>query len=321
MAFSSVQQRWSAISLSELRRWLFPQRVYLQVGDEVIVMMAFESGQIQWLEKIPLPEGLCSSGYLNSPEAVGDLLGDIFVERGYAGARLKVVLPLTACQWRLLQFDSDQEVDPGVLVSDYAGAINFHGGINDLQLSLWSKIGPEGYRVIQAARAEAIQGWIDALALAGLSLDGVESAQSCLCRAVHRFIISEMPEFEDFQVIIHYGISDQVTIFVIRHGLPIYENTMSKIESMSGLAGIVEKLIQYLIAMQILSSDSHGLIAIDAVGVSDGETDKLRHELKLKTKLEVCNLRAEVDAFFGAQSEVTSRPTSLMIGLMLSEMT
>jgi len=88
--------------LAALRTQLCPPRIYLQIQDQAITGMALEGRQVRWLEKLPLSEGVCRHGAPLLPVALGDLIGDWLMERGYGGAQVKAVLPPSACSWRVL---------------------------------------------------------------------------------------------------------------------------------------------------------------------------------------------------------------------------
>lgn len=62
MVLAGVQER-----LAPLQAWLFPRRVLLELSDQAITAMALRHGQVVWLERIPLPEGLCQGASPSSP--------------------------------------------------------------------------------------------------------------------------------------------------------------------------------------------------------------------------------------------------------------
>ena len=103
VVLSGVQDR-----LAPLQAWLFPQRVYLELQDTAITAMALHGRQLVWLERVPLPAGTCVAGHPMAPDALGDLLGDWLLERGFGGARVRAVLPSQATAVRLLQGEGAQ---------------------------------------------------------------------------------------------------------------------------------------------------------------------------------------------------------------------
>ena len=72
--------------------------------DSAIALLVRDGERIDWLEQVPLPEGLCRHGEPLLVEALGDLIGDLLVERGFAAARVRAVLPREAAAWRVLEW-------------------------------------------------------------------------------------------------------------------------------------------------------------------------------------------------------------------------
>ena len=168
MVLSGVQDR-----LAPLQAWLFPQRVYLELQDEAITAMALEGRKLIWLERQPLPAGTCVAGQPCVPDALGDLLGDWLLERGFGGARVAAVLPSQATALRLLQGDAD-------LAVSQREALELPWPI-DTPLDLIAQplqLAP-GRSLLAAAEIALLESWIEVFALAALPLDRLEAAPLC----------------------------------------------------------------------------------------------------------------------------------------------
>ncbi|MEO1979175.1 MAG: hypothetical protein ABGZ24_01500, partial [Fuerstiella sp.] len=71
--------------LAPLQAWLFPRRLYLQLEDQAITGMILNGSRIVWLERLELPEGVCTDGET--------------LQTGAQGAGNQVVRRKT-CKWR-----------------------------------------------------------------------------------------------------------------------------------------------------------------------------------------------------------------------------
>lgn len=190
MVLSGVQERlgpWLAPSLgprlAPFNSWLFPRRVHLEIQDRALTALALDGRCIAWCETLPLPEGVLVGGHPQAVEALGDLLGDWLIERGYGGARLKAVLPWRASAWRVLQWPATA---PGRPLADLLpvelGPEAFGAPLEQLDLNLHPLRGGEE-ALLYGARADLLEAWMAVVAQAGLELDGLEAAGLCCVRA------------------------------------------------------------------------------------------------------------------------------------------
>ena len=138
--------------------------------------------------RVPLPDGLCVNGEPLLLDALGDLLGDWLVERGYAGARLKLVLPRAATAWRVIRWPQGRWPEqPELAVREQQQQLalpwTLDGQVEGADLWLQPLRSPQPSSLMQAARRQVLEGWIEVCALAGVALDGVEAGWLCLARA------------------------------------------------------------------------------------------------------------------------------------------
>jgi len=190
VVLSGVQERlapWLAPTLAPVlspwTSWLFPRRVYLEIQDRALTALALDGGAVAWSETLPLPEGVLQGGHPQEGEALGDLLGDWLIERGYAGARLRAVLPWRASGWRLLQWSASAPDRPLVdLLPAELGPEAFGVPLEQLDLNLHPLAGG-GEALLYGARADLLEAWLAVCAQAGLELDGLEAAGLCCLRA------------------------------------------------------------------------------------------------------------------------------------------
>ena len=169
-----------------MQAWLFPQRVYLELQDQVITAMALSGRQLIWMDQLSLPPGLCAGGRpLNTP-ALADLLGDWLVERGYAGARISAVLPGSATELRLLNSDGFDSLQRMLLPKEFEALRLPWPAETAVDLLRASLPFCSGRSVSVAVEAALLEDWIALFADAGLVLDSLEAAPVCALRAAER---------------------------------------------------------------------------------------------------------------------------------------
>jgi len=170
--------------LAALRTQLCPPCIYLELQDQAITAMALEGRQVRWLERLPLPEGVCRHGVPLVPLALGDLIGDWLLERGYGGAQVKAVLPPSTCSWRVL------EQPPGL---NSEGLQGWAEGMAEQLGLVWAEGGcPEQLDVLCEPLAAGqpqvlvvvvtrglLEGWLEVMDQAGCGLEALQPA--CLC--------------------------------------------------------------------------------------------------------------------------------------------
>jgi hypothetical protein len=158
--------------------------VYLQLEDQALTAMVLDGERVAWQERVPLPEGLCVDGEPKAVEALGDLLGDLLVERGYAGARVKAVLPRIATAWRVIEWpDASWPEHPELVVRQQQQELNLPWSLQDADLLFEPLTGAQPRSLMVAVQRSVLEAWIEVCNQAGVSLDGVEPLPICLWRA------------------------------------------------------------------------------------------------------------------------------------------
>ena len=179
MVLSGLQDQ-----LAPLKSWLFPRRVYLQLEDQAFTAMVLEGERVAWLERVPLPEGLCVNGQPTAVEALGDLIGDLLIERGFPGARVKAVLPRAATAWRVIAWPEARWPDqPEVVVRQQQDQLDLPWSLQDADLRLEPLIGAPPRSLLVAVQRGLLEAWIEVFSQAGVALDGMEPLPICLWRA------------------------------------------------------------------------------------------------------------------------------------------
>ena len=241
MVFAGVVDR-----LIPLQAWLFPYRVLLELDDRFITLLALHQRggvpTVKWLERIPMPAGTCDQGIPQRTEALADFIADLLVERGFAGARVAVVLPEHATEWKLVQWPgADWPKDPRDLLIQRGREAGFRlpiqsADLREIRLEPDSGATSPSSLVI-AVRKALLLGWIETFATADLSLDGLEAGQVCVLRALEP-LLSETP---DDQVVAVLELSkDRGHLLLLQRGIPVYERQLAG--SMAGIGLLADEL-------------------------------------------------------------------------------
>jgi hypothetical protein len=149
-------------------------RVYLQLQDAALTAMAVEGQRLTWLERVPLPEGICVQGIPQAPVALGDLLGDWLVERGHGGSCVKAVLPPMVCPWWV--------ADPVTEQVDGNAPVDSDDAFELLMQPITDAPQPCGLRV--AVPKAVLDGWLAVFDQAAIGLEALQAAPLCQWNAL-----------------------------------------------------------------------------------------------------------------------------------------
>ena len=232
--------------LIPLQTWLFPSRVLLELDDHFVTLLALQPRgslpTVKWLERIPLPAGTCDQGTPVRTEALADFIGDLLVERGFAGARLAAVLPDLASEWHLVQWPgADWPEDPRRLLIQRGREAGFRLPIQSADLRE-IRLEPEAgatspTSLVIAVRKALLLGWIETFDAAGLSLDGLEAGQVCVVRALEP-LLNKTPEG---QLVAVLELSkDSGHLLLLHRGLPVYERRLAG--TLAGITLLADEL-------------------------------------------------------------------------------
>ncbi|MFM7652605.1 MAG: hypothetical protein ACKO5M_06760 [Vulcanococcus sp.] len=251
---SGVQERLTE-RLGPLKAWLFPRQVYLQLEDEAITAMALEGRRIVWLERVPLPVGLCDNGEPIRPDSLGDLLGDLFVERGYAGARVAAVLSPAASQMRLVRWpDGRWPDDPERMLALNEADLGLKVGLQYLDLHLVDLPGDPPTSLLVTVPSSTLDRWIEVFSLAQVSLERMEAAKTCVCRGLQALQGAGSP---DTPIVVLQLEPERTSLLVIDHGIPCYERRLPGAGQPDQLQGELIRWREFWAALR--PEDAHDL--------------------------------------------------------------
>ena len=314
---SGVQERLTE-RLGPLKAWLFPRQVYLQLEDQAITAMALEGRRIVWLERVPLPPGLCENGEPIRTDSLGDLLGDLFVERGYAGARVLAVLPAMASQMRLVQWpDGRWPEDPERMLQVNEAELGLKVALQYLDLHLVELPQDPPTSLLVTVPSSTLDRWIEVFSLAQVSLERMEAAKPCLCRGI--LPLQTQAEHNSLTVLLQVE-QKRCSLLVIEEGIPIYERRMPGAAQTDELLGALSRWREFWVALRsdqnsalqlllhgsALMDEAHASELAGAVGCSWQLLDPLAQEWLM-----------DVSPDFGAHPEGPS--LALLWGLAAAE--
>ena len=218
---------------------MFPRTVWLQIQDQALTALALEGRRLTWLERVPLPPGLIEAGEPQQLEAVGDLIGDLLIERGFAGARVRAVLPAAATDWRVLVWPEGlAPEDPLPLLRQHQAELGLALDLEEVDLELLPRPGCPAEALLVTARRRLLQAWIDCFASAGVAVDALEAGPVCLCRAAAA--LGELPLAALLELR-----PEATDLLLLEHGWPVLQRRLPAVLDPSALALQVQRSLRY----------------------------------------------------------------------------
>jgi len=226
-----------------LQAWLFPRSVLLELGDQAITALALRHGQVVWLERIPLPEGLCQGGEPQQPEALGDLIGDLLIERGWALAHVRALLPAAASHCRLVEWpDGQWPADPEAVLLERQEQLALPVPLQEVDLRLVPLALERPTSLLVAVPADLLEAWIAVFTTAGVALDGLEAASLCLCRGLEP-LLRDAPGHQ-LTALVELG-AQASQLLLVRQGLPVYERRWPAALEPAALAAQIRQCLSF----------------------------------------------------------------------------
>ena len=180
MALAELFERVPALGrLEELSRgFTRRQLVAAAVQDETLTLSWLQNGERQW-RGVDLPVDLCRDGLPMQRQALGELCADLLLDCGLSPAAvdLELLMPLEACQWRLLA-GSDGGADLRGLdvaaLRRLAPPLDWPLTLDDAYLALMPQAHAASVQVLVGAQRLMLQAWVDVAEAADLSLQRMD---------------------------------------------------------------------------------------------------------------------------------------------------
>lgn len=173
------------LGLVDLRIQLLAKRVLLELHDGslrgVVVGRAGEAIEV------PLPPGTCHHGQPREIEAIGDLIGDLFLDLGLVGARVGACLPLQASRWKVVRWPQGLMPESGrTELRLRAPDLGIPWPLGDVYLEVQPLPGTPARSLVVAAPRRLVDSWVEVFELAGVQLQRLLPAQACEWAALAR---------------------------------------------------------------------------------------------------------------------------------------
>jgi hypothetical protein len=166
------------LGISDLRTQLLARRVLIELHDDGLRGVVL-GPKGQTLE-LPLPQGACREGVPLEREAIGDLIGDQFLELGLAGARVGVCLPSLASCWRVVRWPHARMPENGrAELRLRAADLGMPWPLAEIYLEVEPLPGEPPRSLVAAAPQAVVDGWAEVFELAGLQLQRLLTPQLC----------------------------------------------------------------------------------------------------------------------------------------------
>jgi len=180
LALAELFDRVPALGRLEalLRGFSRRQLVAVAVQDETLTLSWLQNGQRQW-RGVDLPVDLCRDGLPMQRQALGELCADLLLDCGLSPAAvdLELLLPLEACQWRLLA-GSDGGADlrglDAATLRRLAPPLDWPLTLDDAYLALMPQAHAEPVQMLVGAERLMLQAWVDVAEAADLSLQRMD---------------------------------------------------------------------------------------------------------------------------------------------------
>jgi hypothetical protein len=167
------------LGLADLRTQLLAGRVLLELDDGGLQGTVIGRRTTTPIE-VQLPQGTCRQGQPREIEALGDLIGDLFLELGLAGARVGACLPLQASCWKVVRWPR------GVMPQNGRSELRLRAPdlgmpwpLSEVYLEVQPLPGAPDRSLVLASPRKLVDGWVEVFELAGVQLQRLLPAQAC----------------------------------------------------------------------------------------------------------------------------------------------
>ena len=219
------------LGLADLRTQLLAKRVVLELHDGGLRGQVV--GRRPAVIDVPLPPGTCRKGQPNEVEAVGDLIGDLFLELGLAGAKVSACLPSQASRWKVVRWP--QGVMPESGRSELrlrAPDLGFPWPLNEVYLEVEPLPGTPARSLVVAAPRRVVDAWVEVFALAGVQLQRLLPAQACEWQMLSSLVAESSLDGEQWLLAVE---RKQARLWLVANGVPVADWALPGNRSGDGL--------------------------------------------------------------------------------------
>ena len=209
------------------RRLLAAQRVFVSVTDQGFVCSWQGDSRDQWVWRRGLwsPES-CRDGFPLQQDEMGELLADLLLDCDVLGAQIELILPPSACRWRVIDGLSENDLASAVLTPQQLAALDWPLDSDDVDVSVVPC--GDGALVVGVQR-QLLQAWIDVMSAADLPLQRVEWSITAALRTIQ----AQAEEPKDLAWLIQSSQPDALRLVLLHQGIPEVDRLIHGSESIT----------------------------------------------------------------------------------------
>ena len=216
-----LQLRWSS--------WMAvfsPQLVLLELHDDRLKGQSHSARRPGPVTiDTPLPPETCRDGMPLEAEALGDLIGDLLARDKLINAYVLASLPPQASQWRVVEWPSADPVpeNPIAALRNLDPPLNLPYALADACLDVQPLPGHPKRLLVAATPRELVEAWEEVFDLAGVRLDRLAPAQTCLLAGLE----SELKGLASSELVAVVAPGEEDSrLILLRGDVPVFEKIM-----------------------------------------------------------------------------------------------
>ena len=218
---NDLQLRW--------RSWkavFAPQLVLLELQDDCLKGQSHSARRPGPVTiDTPLPPETCVAGMPLEQEALGDLIGDLLARDNLIDAYVLASLPPEASQWRVLEWPSADPVprDPLAALRKLDPPLNLPYSLSDACLDVQPLPRHPNHLLLAATPRTLVEAWEKVFDLAGVHLDRLAPAQTCLLAG----LAPELTGLGESELVAVVAPGEEICrLFLLRGDVPVFEKTL-----------------------------------------------------------------------------------------------
>ena len=204
----------------------------MAVEGDSLTLSWLKDGKRQWrCER--LPADLCRDGLPMQRQALGELCADLLLDSGLStpGVDLELLLPLQACQWRLLEGDAELTVLDGEALRQLQPRLDWPFSLENAYLALHASVGTPTMCVLVGTQRLMLQAWVDVVEAADLRLHRVD----WLLASAWSGLVGSFDQVPD-ELIWLIRSRGGWRVLLLRHGFPELDRWLGDVELSPDLA-------------------------------------------------------------------------------------
>lgn len=206
-------------------RLLSAQRVLVSVTDVGLVCCWKVTSRDAWVwRRGTWPPDSCLDGFPLQQDEMGELLADLLLDCDVVGAQIELVLPSSACQWRVVEGLSENGIKSAALAPHQLAALDWPLDADAVDVA----VVPGGdAALVVGVQSPLLQAWINVIEVADLPLRRVEWSMAAALRA----LLTKTEGSTDLAWLIQASQADQRRLVLVHRGIPEVDRLMPASES------------------------------------------------------------------------------------------